>query len=122
MSGTTKPKTSRTRKATFWVLMIGVVIGIVFWGGFNTAMEATNTEEFCISRHEFDSMDYTKQENRSSQGHQDAEDAGLTCIDCHKGIAHSLPMQYDPEQDAPGESAFYTRLQDPHSETTPVTD
>jgi nitrate/TMAO reductase-like tetraheme cytochrome c subunit len=85
MSDTTKPKTSRTRKATFWVLMIGVVIGIVFWGGFNTAMEATNTEEFCISRHE--------------------------------GIAHSLPMQYDPEQDAPGESAFYTRLEQPHAGT-----
>jgi cytochrome c-type protein NapC len=55
-------------------------------------------------------MDYTKQESRSAQGHQDAEDAGLTCIDCHKGIAHSLPMEYDPEQDAPGKSVFYTGL------------
>jgi nitrate/TMAO reductase-like tetraheme cytochrome c subunit len=119
MSDTTKPKTSRTRKATFWVLMIGVVIGIVFWGGFNTAMEATNTEEFCISRHEFDSMDYTKQENRSSQGHQDA---GLTCIDCHKGIAHSLPMQYDPERDAPGECTFYPRLEQPHAGTESLAD
>ncbi len=61
--------------------------------------------------------DYTKQENRSSQGHQAAEDAGLTCIDCHKGIAHSLPMQYDPEQDAPGTSVFYSRLEDPHAGT-----
>ena len=26
--------------------------GIIFWGGFNTAMEATNTESFCISCHE----------------------------------------------------------------------
>lgn len=26
--------------------------GIVFWGGFNTAMEATNTMDFCISCHE----------------------------------------------------------------------
>lgn len=30
----------------------GFVAGIVFWGGFNTAMEATNTKEFCISCHE----------------------------------------------------------------------
>ena len=28
------------------------VAGVIFWGGFNTALEATNTEEFCISCHE----------------------------------------------------------------------
>ena len=72
------------------------------------AMKKTDSRE-CRNCHEFDSMDYTKQESRSSQGHQDAEDAGLTCIDCHKGIAHSLPMEYDPEQDAPGKSVFYSR-------------
>ncbi|MGB5831555.1 MAG: NapC/NirT family cytochrome c, partial [Thiohalocapsa sp.] len=159
---------SRTGRTTLIVLLVGVAIGIIFWGGFNTAMEATNTERFCISCHEmevnvyqeytdtihytnrtgvratcpdchvpkdwvhkvvrkvqatnelfhhfkgdldtpekfeaerfrmaqnvwgtmkktdsrecrncheFDSMDYTKQEGRSSQGYQDAEDAGLT--------------------------------------------
>jgi len=79
-------------------------------------MKKTDSRE-CRNCHEFDAMDYTKQENRSSQGHQDAEDAGLTCIDCHKGIAHKLPMQYDPEQDAPGESVFYTRLDAPHADT-----
>ena len=26
----------------------GFVAGIIFWGGFNTAMEATNTETFYI--------------------------------------------------------------------------
>ena len=30
----------------------GFVAGIIFWGGFNTALEATNTEEFCISCHQ----------------------------------------------------------------------
>ncbi|WP_180355286.1 NapC/NirT family cytochrome c, partial [Klebsiella pneumoniae] len=30
----------------------GFIAGIVFWGGFNTALEATNTETFCISCHE----------------------------------------------------------------------
>ena len=29
-----------------------VAAGVVFWGGFNTAMEATNTMAFCISCHE----------------------------------------------------------------------
>jgi len=30
----------------------GFTMGIVFWGGFNTAMEFTNTEVFCTSCHE----------------------------------------------------------------------
>ena len=30
----------------------GFVMGIIFWGGFNTAMEFTNTETFCTSCHE----------------------------------------------------------------------
>ena len=30
----------------------GFIGGIIFWGGFNTALEATNTEEFCTSCHE----------------------------------------------------------------------
>ena len=28
------------------------VAGVIFWGGFNTALEMTNTETFCISCHE----------------------------------------------------------------------
>src|SRR5690625_5902442 len=32
--------------------MGGFIAGIIFWGGFNTAMEFTNTEPFCISCHE----------------------------------------------------------------------
>ncbi|GAB3292035.1 NapC/NirT family cytochrome c [Parahaliea aestuarii] len=30
----------------------GFTMGIIFWGGFNTAMEFTNTETFCVSCHE----------------------------------------------------------------------
>ncbi len=30
----------------------GFAMGIIFWGGFNTAMEFTNTEMFCTSCHE----------------------------------------------------------------------
>lgn len=172
------------------LLAIGVVIGILFWGGFNTAMEATNTEEFCISCHEmevnvykeykntihysnrtgvratcpdchvpkewthkmvrkiqasrevwhkllgsidtpekfeakrlqlaqnvwssmkatdsrecrnchgFDYMDYTKQGRRGSQAHMEGFDKGLTCIDCHKGIAHSLPDMHEVDPSA----------------------
>lgn len=169
----------RTRK--FAVLCSAFVAGIVFWGAFNTALEWTNREEFCISCHEmrdnvyaeyrntihyqnrtgvratcpdchvpkawvpkmirkiqasnevwhhllgsvntpekfdakraklaanewarmkrtdslecrnchhFDSMDYSAQNTRSAQRHQQGFAEGKTCIDCHKGIAHNLP-------------------------------
>jgi len=163
------------------LLAVGFISGIIFWGGFNTAMEATNTEAFCISCHEmgetvypeyqqtahytnhsgvratcpdchvpkpwihkmirkiqasnellhkalgtidtpekfeakrlelaqnvwrameetdsrecrnchsFEFMDFTMQENRPGKNHQKAIDNDMTCIDCHKGIAHELP-------------------------------
>ncbi len=165
----------------FGFAAICFVGGILFWGGFNTAMEYTNREEFCISCHEmkenvyaeyrntihyqnrtgvratcpdchvpkewghkmirkiqasnevlhkilgsidtpekfnakrhelaqhewdrmkrtdsrecrnchnFQSMDYAEQNRRSSHTHQTAFAEGKTCIDCHKGIAHTLP-------------------------------
>jgi len=167
------------------LLFVGFIAGIIFWGGFNTAMEATNTETFCISCHEmeenvykeyqdsihysngsgvratcpdchvpkpwvhkvvrkiqatnelyhkalgsidtpekfeakrlklaqnvwkamketdsrecrnchdYESMDYTKQQRRGVQQHIEGFDNGETCIDCHKGIAHSLPAMYE---------------------------
>jgi len=191
-----KPKSGRRALV---VLLIGAAIGIVFWGGFNTAMEASNAEAFCISCHEmeanvyremqdtihytnrtgvratcsdchvpkdwvhkfvrkvqatselyhhvrgtidtpekfdakrlelaqnvwrsmkatdsrecrnchdFESMDYNKQEPRSADRHDQAEEEGLTCIDCHKGVAHRLPREYDPDKDIPGESIYYTK-------------
>ena len=163
------------------VLGGGFAAGIVFWGGFNWAMEITNTETFCISCHEmeqnafreyketihynnrtgvratcpdchvpkewvhkvvrkvratnelyhkavgsistrekfeakriqlaanvwrsmkqtdsrecrnchnFEYMDFTRQETRASRRHAEAAAEGKTCIDCHIGVAHDLP-------------------------------
>ena len=42
--------TSRFSLAT--LLIVGGIGGILFWGGFNWAMEVANTETFCISCHE----------------------------------------------------------------------
>lgn len=194
----TNQQSSGRRGRTLGLLVIGIAAGIILWGGFNTAMEATNTETFCISCHEmeanvyqelqdtihytnrtgvratcpdchvpkdwvhkfvrkvqatnelyhhfmgtvdtpqkfeekrfelaqhvwtamkntdsrecrnchdYESMAFDKQETRSQDRHEDAEEQGLTCIDCHKGIAHHLPAQYDPEKDIAGESIYYT--------------
>jgi len=164
-----------------WSAVVLFTAGIVFWGGFNWALEITNTEAFCISCHEmkenvykeyrntihyanrtgvratcpdchvprewvykiqrkirasnelwhwalgtvdtpekfnakrlalaqhewdrmkandsrecrnchgFQAMDYTEQGRRAVAAHTKGFDQGLTCIDCHKGIAHTLP-------------------------------
>ncbi|MBX3685488.1 MAG: NapC/NirT family cytochrome c [Rhodocyclaceae bacterium] len=171
----------RMRGAGLGLMVVVFVAGIVFWGGFNTAMEWTNREAFCISCHEmeenvfkeyrntihysnrsgvratcpdchvpkdwthkiirkiqasnevyhhllgsidtpekfnakrlqlaqnewrrmkktdsrecrnchnFEYFDYMEQRSRSAKMHQDGLGEGKTCIDCHKGIAHSLP-------------------------------
>lgn len=173
------------------LLVVGFVSGIIFWGGFNTAMEMTNNEEFCISCHEmednvyqeykqtihysnrtgvratcpdchvpkewnhkivrkiqasnellhkalgtidtrekfeskrlelakhvwkamedtdsrecrnchnFEFMDFGEQGRRAVKAHAEGLDAGKTCIDCHKGIAHELPDMHDVD---PGSS------------------
>ena len=173
------------------LLVVGFISGIIFWGGFNTAMEMTNSEEFCISCHEmednvfqeyketihysnrtgvratcpdchvpkewhhkvvrkiqasnellhkalgtidtrekfeakrlqlaknvwramentdsrecrnchnFEHMDFVEQGRRAVKAHSEGLDAGKTCIDCHKGIAHELPDMHDVD---PGSS------------------
>jgi cytochrome c-type protein NapC len=69
-------------------------------------MKANDSKE-CRNCHDYDSMDFDMQSERSMTRHEDAADEGLTCIDCHKGVAHSLPEEYDPEKDIAGESPYY---------------
>lgn len=65
-------------------LIAGGVIfgaGIVFWGGFNTAMEATNTLGFCKSCHEMRTMVFAEY---SLTGHyENRTGVRATCSDCH---------------------------------------
>lgn len=61
------------------------------------AMEETDSRE-CRNCHNFDYMDFTLQENRAARNHQKAIDNGLTCINCHKGIAHELPDGIDESE------------------------
>jgi cytochrome c-type protein NapC len=55
--------------------------GIFFWGGFNTALEMTNTEEFCISCHEM--RDNVFQEYKQTIHYKNAAGVRATCPDCH---------------------------------------
>ncbi len=183
-------KKPSARYAVGALLGIGFIGGVVFWGGFNTALEATNKEAFCISCHEMqenvykeyqntihysnrsgvratcpdchvpkdwthkmirkvqasneifhkilgtidtpekfetkrlelahhvwkkmketdsrecrnchdeDAMDFLEQRRRSVKQHIKGFDENKTCIDCHKGIAHSLPTMYEDDPEA----------------------
>ncbi|MGB8814895.1 MAG: NapC/NirT family cytochrome c [Paracoccaceae bacterium] len=63
------------------LLAIGLVAGIIFWGGFNTAMEATNSLEFCVSCHEM--RDTVYEEYKTSVHYKNASGVRAICSDCH---------------------------------------
>ena len=59
----------------------GFIAGIIFWGGFNTALEVTNTETFCISCHEMRNNVY--QELKTTIHYTNRSGVRATCPDCH---------------------------------------
>nr|WP_086938751.1 pentaheme c-type cytochrome TorC [Thaumasiovibrio occultus] len=61
----------------------GFVAGIIFWGGFNTALEATNTEEFCISCHNTPENDLVYTELQQTVHWSNHSGVRATCPDCH---------------------------------------
>ncbi len=63
------------------LLIVGFIGGIIFWGGFNTAMEATNTEIFCISCHEMERNVY--REYRQTIHYTNRTGVRAVCSDCH---------------------------------------
>jgi len=63
------------------VLIIGVILGVIGWGGFNWAMELTNTETFCISCHEMEENVY--QEYQETIHYSNRTGVRATCPDCH---------------------------------------
>ncbi|SDO44211.1 trimethylamine-N-oxide reductase (cytochrome c), cytochrome c-type subunit TorC [Halomonas shengliensis] len=63
------------------IIIVSFVAGIVFWGGFNTAMEYTNTEEFCVSCHEMEDNVY--QELQTTVHWSNRTGVRAICSDCH---------------------------------------
>lgn len=51
------------------------------------AMKETDSRE-CRNCHTWEAMTDTKQKRRAWKQHQLAQDDNMTCIDCHRGIAH----------------------------------
>ncbi|MGI9380152.1 MAG: NapC/NirT family cytochrome c, partial [Methyloligellaceae bacterium] len=73
------------RLALFGIPITGAaalfLAGIIVWGGFNTAMEATNTLGFCISCHEM--KDNVYNEYTKTIHYQNRTGVRATCSDCH---------------------------------------
>ncbi|MFA5538183.1 MAG: NapC/NirT family cytochrome c [Gemmobacter sp.] len=63
------------------LLLAGFGGGIVFWGGFNTALEATNTMPFCLTCHEM--REYLYEEYSDTIHYQNRTGVQATCSDCH---------------------------------------
>lgn len=72
------------------VLLFGLfAAGIIFWGGFNTVMEWTNREDFCISCHEMKDNVYREYQNTIHYSNRSGVRA--TCPDCH------VPKEWGPK-------------------------
>jgi len=81
----------KTYRRTFGLGGLAMVFaaGIIFWGGFNTVMEWTNTEAFCISCHEMEKNVY--QEYRNTIHYSNRSGVRATCPDCH------VPREWGPK-------------------------
>ncbi len=63
------------------LVITGFIGGVLFWGGFNTALEKTNTEAFCTSCHEM--RDNVFQELKTTIHYTNRSGVRATCPDCH---------------------------------------
>lgn len=66
---------------TLGAALFFMIVGVIFWGGFNTAMEMTNTMEFCISCHEMEENVY--QEYKKTVHYTNRSGVRAICSDCH---------------------------------------
>lgn len=62
-------------------------------------MKASNSRE-CRNCHDFDAMNSELQKQTPFRKHMKAKQEGKTCIDCHKGIAHQLPKEYQEDDES----------------------
>lgn len=77
-------------RALGWVgIGITFAAGVLFWGGFNWAVEATNSEEFCLSCHEM--QDYVYEEYQHTIHYQNRSGVRAVCADCH------VPKEWGPQ-------------------------
>jgi cytochrome c-type protein NapC len=82
-------KKPSTRYSLGGLLIVGFAVGVIFWGGFNTVMEWTNTEKFCIGCHEMYDNVYT--EYKETIHYNNRTGVRAVCSDCH------VPREWGPK-------------------------
>jgi cytochrome c-type protein NapC len=84
------------------VVAIGMFSGLVFWGGFNTGMEATNQLAFCTSCHEM--RDTVFQEYKETIHYKNRSGVRAICSDCHvpKDWMHKFVRKVQASQELYG--------------------
>jgi len=70
------------------LLVVGAIGGVIFWGGFHTVLEATNTMKFCTSCHE---MGQVYSEYKETIHYSNRSGVRATCPDCH------VPKEWVPK-------------------------
>ena len=78
-----------TRYSALTLLVLGVIAGILSWGGFHTVVEATNTETFCIGCHEMKNNVYA--EYKETIHYTNRTGVRAVCADCH------VPKEWGPK-------------------------
>ena len=68
-------------RITWGGVAVGVILGVILWGGFNTFVEYTNTNQFCISCHEMRETVY--EEYKQSKHYTNPSGVRVACADCH---------------------------------------
>jgi len=71
---------SRVGGGVLTILLVGIALGVIFWGGFNTGLEYTNRMEFCLSCHE---MRIPYEEYKKTVHYNNRAGQQVTCSDCH---------------------------------------
>ena len=80
------------------LLFVGFFSGIIFWGGFNTGLEATNTLPFCISCHEMRDNVYV--EYKDTVHYSNRTGVRAICSDCH------VPHAWGPKMIRKAKASF----------------
>ncbi|MCG6872996.1 MAG: NapC/NirT family cytochrome c [Gammaproteobacteria bacterium] len=71
------------------LLIAGLLAGIIFWGGLHTAVEWSNSLEFCTSCHEMETTVF--KEYKETVHYQNNSGVRAICSDCH------VPREWGPK-------------------------
>ena len=92
----------RTKKGVLGILVLGILLGIILWGGFNWTLDLTNTEEFCVSCHEMRATPF--KELQDTIHYSNRTGVRAVCSDCHvpKDWVHKMARKIQASQEVYG--------------------